>query len=151
MSTYNNFRDFTQAQNVQQQRLELMKALEPYLKQRLFEAMINRETITVKRPIQIIVERLGKGGTDMRGCGFSTGTAVIPAGEKIVFERRMMHTSQWLFKSLTKEDVDYEIYETPVVAVDSHNTTPNPGWFGLLQNTNIFDEVYAAWKQAHGE
>lgn len=145
MQKFNSYAELVQTTQNQQQQMtrqqQILKALEPYLKQRLAQAMINREEIRVVKPIQILTERLNKGTSERLG-GFTTSTSVIPAGEVLQFERRSSMLNMWIFKSLTRDEVDYEIYETPVVAVNAAEAAPNPGFWGLLQNTSIFQEVY---------
>ena len=115
---------------------EFQKSLEPILREKLANYMISRRPIKVTKPIQVIVDTLNKSGTSAR---YDVGTDQIPTGTTLVFDHIERSLKQWIFKSA--EGKEYEIYDSPRVMYDSGTVVHNAGFYGLLYNTNIYDET----------
>lgn len=131
-----------QRREAQERQIRIFKALEPQLKQRLFDRMMSQEPIKVLRPFRIISERLQKGGGGSTG-RFEQGAELIPMGVELVFEMRDKSVNQFIFKSFKKgqEGPEYGIYESPVIVNFRNEATPNPGYYGLLMNTDVWAEL----------
>ncbi len=133
------------------------KQLEPLLKKALFEHLMNRTPITVLAPITYFTDSLSKSedeetdddkfyNTKKRNeslGSFDTVPAVIPVGTELTFSRRDGTFNQWIFKG--NDGKDYEIYETPVVAIPGRGGASqqiqNPAFYGLLLSTSIYTGV----------
>ena len=118
--------------------------VEPMLKAELIQHMVNRKEITVMLPINNPTEGIpGQGEDDDDGfynmsksssiTGFEEIMEVIPAGTKLQFHSWDKVLGQWIFKSENKE---YAIYDKPLIMFQQKQLE-NPGFFGLLYNTNI--------------
>lgn len=130
---------------------EAFKAIEPMLKEMLLDHMVNRKTIRVLAPIKYYTEKMNKSDT---GASFSNDLDVIPAGTELVFQRLDKTMGQWIFKSTTSEK-EYEIYDTPTVTLPGgpygQYTVANPGFYGLLTATSIYQTVTEALKSNESE
>ena len=115
---------------------EHQQMIEPHLKKGLLDYMVNRKPIKVLAPIQYYTESFMQKS-------FETTLKTVPVGTELVFSHIDKTMGQWIFKSSTGEEVD--IYDTPIVTIPGANRSSmqvkNPGFFGLLYNTNIFQEI----------
>jgi hypothetical protein len=124
----------------QEEAARQMQVIEPFLRKALLEHMVARKPITVIRPFAYLTEVFEKSQSETDMGRFREVAKEIPAGTKLTFQRIDQTLKQWIFKSQTGEDI--EIFDAPMVMV-GHGVQRNPGWYGLLHNTNIFEEVRA--------
>lgn len=122
------------------------EALEPLLKQRLLEYMVGRKPIRVTKSFKYLTEELQK---SEYGAGqYVNVTKDIPAGTVLTFQKINKSLKQWLFTA--DDGSEIEIYDAPVVMFDK-SVVKNPAWYGLLLNTNIFEEVSASLHENNEE
>jgi hypothetical protein len=125
----------------QEQVTVLLRKMEPFLKKALFDHMVGRKAITVIHPFAYFTEVFEKSQSENDMGRFREIAKEIPAGTKLTFHRIDKTLKQWIFKS--ESGAEIEIYDAPTVMF-GRNPTRNPAWYGLLHNTNIFEEVRAA-------
>jgi len=139
--TFSSFQDYlrkaTSRQRTAESAEDIFKATAPILKQRLLEKMVTRQPIVVTKPITIFVDKIEKSKSGRPQ--FVSGTEVLKVGTELTFVKTIPTLGKWLFKSA--EGTEYEIYDSPHIMVEANSVAQNPGYFGLLLNTNVFDEV----------
>lgn len=121
--------------------------LKPYLKKSLREAIQNGEEIEIRRPIAYFTETLTVAkSADPTGNGGSakanTVKKMIPRGSKIVCKSWLPALKQFIFENVQNGD-EYEIYPYEMLHTGNPQSPvmPNSAWLGLLQNTNIYDDL----------
>ena len=137
----------------------LTKAMEPILKAKLVEYMMARKPLTVLAPFHNPTEALNGiqkseveeeddfyySGGQSRDPSTSTASATfqevmetIPAGTELVFKSLDKQLGQFIFKGSNGHE--YAIYTQPEVMFQN-STIKNPGYFGLLFNTQLRNEL----------
>ena len=114
--------------------------LMPLLKKSLLDHIVNRKPITVTRQFNIVVEKVEKSAY---GVKYVQAGEQIPAGEQLVFSHLDEMMGQFIFKSNTTGR-EYEIYTSPKIAWGegmSAQQIDNPGYYGLLLKTSIYDNL----------
>lgn len=143
---------YQKMQQVEQERARFAE-IEPLLRKSLFEHMIGRKPITIMRPLMYLTEGLAKSQdmdeidrkfynrpqNDDRIPQFEIIQKSIPSGTKLTFVRVNSQLGQWIFKSSQGEEI--EIYDTPTIMLDRGRVVGNPGFWGLLLNTNIYTDI----------
>lgn len=117
---------------------ERFKVMEPLLKKSLLDHMVSRKPIQVIRPLVYFSEDLQKSGPESLG-RFEVTRKVVEPGSTLVFQRIDKQLGQWIFKSSTGEEV--EIYDSPTIQISPDHVVQNPGFWGLLTNTHLYDQV----------
>lgn len=140
---------------VNEQKQELFKALEPELRKALLDKMVGKEVILVLQPFNNIAEQLVKSSY---GMGYQTVEEQIPAGTKLIYQKWDKTMGQWIFKAQTDgvgEGPEIAIYDKPLIVVENGPAGPqqrvNSAFYGLLTNTNIFQEVLRREAEANEE
>lgn len=142
----------------QEQQENLRKSIEPHLRQMLLDHMINRKPLKVLMPFQNPTETLGGIAVDEEDDGFyanisksadsaqrtakatfETVMETVPNGIELVFKSLDKQLGQWLFKGSNGRD--YAIYDHENIRWDKDQIIKNPGFFGLLYNTHLRQEL----------
>lgn len=125
---------------------EWREEIEPLMKSHLLDHMVNKKPIKVLTPIKNPTEGIA-GQKDEDDDGFyasKSSTSVgsfeefmetIPSGSELIYKSWNKSLGQWIFQD-TDSGREYAIYEQPKVMFQGRQIE-NPGFFGLLHNTNI--------------
>lgn len=123
---------------------EAFRQLEPLLRKSLLDHMVHHRPITVVAPFQYITEELHK--SEWGSASFNLVNKDVPVGTQLTFSHWDKTMGQWIFKSQSGDEI--EIYDTPQVQVPGGiggtRMVPNPGFYGLLTRTNIYQTVTQA-------
>ncbi|RLG44956.1 MAG: hypothetical protein DRN81_03220 [Thermoproteota archaeon] len=123
--------DLAKAKQAHAQRAEV----EPFLRKSLLDHMVNRKPITVLVPIQTPSEVLVKSDW---GAEYQEQMITIPVGTILTYVTLEKSLGQWIFENQKGEEVT--IYNTPTITFGK-NPMQNPGFYGLLFNTNLINEI----------
>jgi hypothetical protein len=122
---------------------------EPLLKAHLLDHMVNGKPIMVLAPIKNPTESLnGVDSVDEDDDGFYSNVKksetfnskyietiqTIPVGTQLFYKSWEKSLGQWIFKDTTGKE--FAIYDKPQIMFQGR-LIENPGFFGLLHNTNI--------------
>lgn len=121
--------------------LEQIHNILPILKKSLMDHMVNRKPIKVTRGFNVVMDEILK-SNDGRA-KFTQRGVPVEAGDELVFKHLDTTMNQFIFKS-NVTGKEYEIYATPKIAIGdgAHQTQEdNPGYYGLLLNTSIYDNL----------
>lgn len=123
---------------------EAYRKLEPLLRKSLLEHMTSRSPLRVTGHFEYYTEELVK-SSDGSG-SFRIAKAVIPMGTELTYSHWDKTMGQWVFKS--QDGAEYEIFDTPQVqlpgGVGGSSMVPNPGFYGLLTRTHIYQALVQA-------
>ena len=118
---------FQEAQE-REERQKLLKSQEPLLKSRLLDHMVNQKPIVVGPGFRYLDEV-------MEGGSFMIKAQPLKSGTTLIYKGRNKTLSQWMFETSNGEEIG--IYDSPVISTGGLTSQPNPGFSGLLYNTNI--------------
>lgn len=119
--------------------------VEPLIKSHLLDHMVGRKPIEVLVPITNYTESIPGQEDDDDGFyqmqkstslgSFQLTTEIIPAGTELMFKSHDKTLGQLIFSGSNGKE--YAIYQQATLPLPGGKTVENPGFFGLLHNTNL--------------